>query len=248
MFWKSSQFLNLFVVVEKIGCGKVNMLVSHMKKFIFLKTVKTGSTSTEIFLQDQCVAPGTYRDLSEINEWLEKPLISEFGIVGSRGPTAHINNNFFNHMHGSQIRNEIGSDIWQEYFKVANIRNPWSKVISHFFYAGISREINPKNLSQLELRKLASEHALNYNIEEVECFFKAPVESMDFYIRFENLADDMRFLSLRLGIPTDRNLPYFKAGSWSSSSTAYRDFFTESAKNHVGDVYQGWIRNFKYSF
>ncbi len=36
------------------------MLVSHSKKFIFLKTMKTAGTSVEIYLERYCVPSDTY--------------------------------------------------------------------------------------------------------------------------------------------------------------------------------------------
>jgi hypothetical protein len=45
------------------------ILVSHFRKFIFLKTIKTGGTSVEIFFEEFCVtSPINYTEISHANE------------------------------------------------------------------------------------------------------------------------------------------------------------------------------------
>ena len=54
------------------------MLVSHLYKFIFIKSLKTAGTSTEVFLEQYCIS-----DIEE-SHW-RGAIATEEGIIGKRG-------------------------------------------------------------------------------------------------------------------------------------------------------------------
>jgi hypothetical protein len=103
------------------------MLISHSKRFIYLKTRKTGGTSVEIYFERYCLDPGTpYEERHH-----RAAAVSEWGVIGSRG---HTDETWFNHMHASRVRELLGERIWGEYFKFCVVRNPFDKVVSQFWY------------------------------------------------------------------------------------------------------------------
>ncbi len=224
----------------------LNLLVSHTKKFIYLKTVKTGGTSTEVLFQPFCMP--TPISVEDIPEWLDQEIISVHGIVGARGARAHLENTYFNHMSGAALREKVDSNVWSDYFKFANIRNPWAKTLSHFFYAGISSTIDRKTADVATIRHHFSEYALGYQTPAVEEFFKSQVDSLDFYIRYENLAADIERAQELLGVESQINLPKFKTGFRPMKFDSYAELFTPAARDHVGDIYGDWISQFNYKF
>ncbi|MEJ2058516.1 MAG: sulfotransferase family 2 domain-containing protein [Desulfofustis sp.] len=102
------------------------MLISHRKKFIFTKTSKTAGTSVESFFEQYCMPK---------NQWSEsharEECVSEAGIIGCRGNDIS-RSKWYNHMPAKEIREIIGKDIWNSYFKFTVVRNPFDKLISGF--------------------------------------------------------------------------------------------------------------------
>lgn len=103
------------------------MLVSHLHRFIYLKTVKTAGTSVEVFLEPYCVAPGHVPKEGRPAE------SSAHGIVGERSGHPLLAE-WFNHMPASRVRAAVGEDVWTGYSKICCVRNPFSKVVSWFHF------------------------------------------------------------------------------------------------------------------
>lgn len=105
------------------------MLVSHRRRFIYFKTRKTASTSTEIFFEPYCVA-----DPSHVPQHSTRQLISDAGIVGSRRDGVVAGDFFFNHMPAGLVRERIGVWNFDDYLKICNVRNPYDKMVSRFWW------------------------------------------------------------------------------------------------------------------
>ena len=104
------------------------MLVSHEKRFIYLKCGRTASTSTEAYFQPYC---GDTELLSDITE------ISPKGIVAHSSPSVP-GTQFYDHMEAQELKCILGDDTWYAYFKFANVRNPFDVVVSNYFDQAIS--------------------------------------------------------------------------------------------------------------
>jgi hypothetical protein len=103
------------------------MLLSHRKRFIYLKTIKTASTSVEIALEHECYPEGEYP--GESHERTQH--VSAAGIVGVRMP--HLDDSlWFNHMPAALVRVQAPK-AWAAYTKFCVIRNPFDKVVSCFW-------------------------------------------------------------------------------------------------------------------
>ena len=121
------------------------MLVSHRKKFIYTKTVKTASTSVESFFEPLCVEEGKWSFSERRNMH-----ISEHGIIGSRAAVLD-NCKWFNHMSAHSIRRKINQEVWNDYFKFTVIRNPFDKMLSG--YVMFSRMDNAGNVYLRKLKR-----------------------------------------------------------------------------------------------
>lgn len=194
------------------------MLISHSHKFIYTKTVKTASTSVEIFFERYCL---TVQDELEYLKTLPSEFRNEYisasGIIGFRGtmddreakiPT------WYNHMPASEIKRLIGEQLWNSYFKFFVIRNPYDKMISAFyFFNDVDRKIITLTRdNQIKLFRAWINAGKNlpidrdkYTLERNYC--------MDFYIRFEYLIDDIQTICDRLKIKFNAsNLHFYKSG------------------------------------
>lgn len=236
------------------------MLLSHTKKFIYLKTKKTAGTSTEVLFQKWCVTEDISTKSHDELHYSDE-LISEAGIVGARGSNAS-DFTFFNHMPAVRIIEHVGIDTWNEYFKFVNVRNPFSRAVSQFFWR------RPWKQSRAEVRELKQTHSqsevlpdlpiLQQSLTEmlrevkrpaVEKFLKTG-HPLDYYIKYENLAEDIEQVARKLQLPDFEvsQLPTLKAGSWLRVYPDYRVLFTDESRQLVTDTYQDWLDAFDYKF
>ena len=101
-------------------------LICHSKKFIFLKTRKTGGTTLEMALQGFC-APG--QEVPERTGYVE----TDHGVIGTRAYDG-IQAPVIEHMPARKVRAHVGPEIWRSYTKVSVVRNPYEKLVSEFYW------------------------------------------------------------------------------------------------------------------
>src|SRR4029453_8467383 len=124
------------------------MLVSHRHRFIYTKTMKTAGTSVEVYFEPYCMPAGTWQFSHHRSQQ-----ISDAGIIGFRGPRQHRPEvKWWNHMPAATIRERVGPEVWDGYFKFCVIRNPFDKAISVFHFAKAHRArwggLQPRELLQ----------------------------------------------------------------------------------------------------
>jgi hypothetical protein len=236
------------------------MLLSHPKKFIFLKTKKTAGTSTEVLFQRWCVSESIAEKSAEELHYGEEQ-ISEIGIVGARGSKTE-NYTFYNHMPAVRIIEHIGIDIWNEYFKFVNVRNPYTRAVSQFFWRR-PWLANRNSVLQLKLGNNSTE--IIPELPELQTFFtkmlretKRPAvekflltgHPLDFYVRYENLEADIATVirKLNLDLADLAKLPRLKAGSWMKLFPDHRVLFNDESRQLVEAGYSDWISEFNYKF
>lgn len=124
------------------------MLLSHEKKFIYFKTKKTASTSVEIYFEPYCTGQTDHTPVQST-----KQVISSSGIIGSRRDGKTSDDMFFNHMPAIIVLERIGLSTFNRYFKFCNMRNPFDKMVSRFWWViskrGISRESTELSFDQV---------------------------------------------------------------------------------------------------
>lgn len=104
------------------------MLISHRNKFIFTKTAKTAGTSIELYFEPYCMPEGSWSPSHARDEY-----IGDTGIIGYRG-TNPKGRTWFNHMSARRIRQLVGDDVWNSYYKFSIIRNPFDRLVSAFHH------------------------------------------------------------------------------------------------------------------
>jgi len=199
------------------------MLVSHRKKFIFTKTIKTAGTSVESYYEPFCMPEGTWKHTHMRDEY-----ISEAGIIGRRGRRENIPEDcqFTNHMPAAQIKELVGDEIWNDYFKFTVIRNPFSKLVSawyHFHkpattylqtFAAALKTPKSSPLLLTDRRDIVDFRSWLQQggtvIDRNKYLIKDKI-CVDFFIRQEFLEEDILKVNTRLGIdPGDRTIPRLK--------------------------------------
>jgi hypothetical protein len=217
------------------------MLVSHKYKFIFIKTVKTGSTSTEIYLEQYCLPPHLLQE-----EHHCECRVTEEGIVGSRSSKKL--QEYYHHMKPFKIRAKVGADIFDYYQKIANIRNPFDLMVSHYFFeptytkfAGNKKYTFHQYIMKTDVVSSLSEKTRDF-------FYLDDVFIVDHILRQETLSADLEKLTVDLGLPPSvRVLSNYKE-STERIGKHYSEYYKPLSKALVQDHFGWYLDLFGYSF
>ncbi|MCP4550739.1 MAG: sulfotransferase family 2 domain-containing protein [Bacteroidetes bacterium] len=128
------------------------MIISHKYKFIFIKTNKTAGTSIEIALSKICgkkdvitpISPDDEKVRRQIgisaqnyfipyNKYTSKDLVKLFVKMKRKV--------FYNHIPAIDVKNSVSKEIWNSYYKFCFDRNPFDKIISHYYFISIEMKI-----------------------------------------------------------------------------------------------------------
>lgn len=232
------------------------MLISHRKKFIYTKTYKTAGTSVESYFEPHCMGMGEWDQQHERDQY-----ISEHGIIGARSKdTSH--SEYYNHMSALEIKQKIGDEIWDAYFKFTVIRNPFSKLVSAWYHFK-GPECTFKNALRTHLFNPGAVTSILIGKKDIVGFRewvareKLPVDRdkyliggevcVDYFIRFESLAEGIAEVHQKLGIPLpDFNLPKFKQG-FRSSRFPISAFYDSQTEARVRELFAWEFDYFDYA-
>jgi hypothetical protein len=231
------------------------MQVSHEKKFIFLKTVKTASTSIEQTLQKYCsdkeyIFGSELGGLDELNEDFshkESPLgIITVPLFFSNLQGEVVRSYYWDHMTAEELKHKIGSNIWDNYFKFCVVRNPFEKVISIFSFITRGNQVGenvPKKLLFEMFLPLILETPLFcdkniYTINGDIC--------VDKILRYETLEKDFSSICDELGVSRE-TLPKIN-NQYRDKRLNCGEFYSDYSKELVSDRYAFEIGKFAYTF
>ncbi len=209
------------------------VLISHKHKFIFFKTLKTAGSSVESFFGRYCCDPNDkYEYTDEIDE-----KISKYGVIGGRLRGKHTK--WYSHKKAVNIKRDMNKDRFKDYFKFTIVRNPWDKMVSQYYW--LNKKVPFKQFIKNNRDKFRDE---NWNIYSIN---DTPV--CDYYIRYENLEEDIKKVCELVGITDyDLNLlPKHKSGI-RDNSKHWRDHYDEETKKIVFEDNLKEILYFKYRF
>ena len=222
------------------------MLISHRKKFIYLKTVKTAGTSVEVYFEPWALPEDQETDaLTKTRQEFLKASVTPAGIIGRRGGKADIDEVWFNHKRGRHIKQLIGDEIWNSYFKFCVIRNPYDRAVSMFYYANAKKDLTTKSIAELQdlfthfvATELKSDKKI-WTIKDQPCYDKI--------IRYEHLLNDMEEICNILDIPWDPNrLGNFKGDI--RPKNMYTQLYTAEAKSLVENIHEFEFKLFDFNY
>ncbi len=215
-------------------------LVSHHHRFVYLKTFKTGSTSTEMALQPLCTPPGT-----EVRQY-GPALVSDAGIVGARGKFVGADTTgWHNHMSAKRVAWKLGPRAWMRSLKIASLRNPFDKAVSwYWFRAGREGRVPSEPVE--DFRAFMRE-------QEAKGYFRSSQDTdwrvthilgrpiIDQYIRLEHLEADLDRLFARLGVArVALDVPKVKTRTRKQDPLDVPDYFDDQTAE-ILRRHQGWI-------
>jgi hypothetical protein len=218
------------------------MLCSHEKRFIYIKTRKTAGTSVEIFFERFCLPEGQFRESETTNQ-----RITEQGIVGHREELFE-RPDFYNHMPASDIKSKLGREIFETYYKFCTIRNPFDKVVSHFWWHSRSTfDFSSEPFSKIKARfaEFVLQGLGSFNDRKI--FMIDGHSVIDEFIRYEHLPTDMAKVCKTLDINfCAKLLGNYKSG-FRKRQEHFSEYYNAVTKRLVEQEFSWEINHLKYS-
>lgn len=134
------------------------MIISHSRRFIFIKTKKTAGTSIEVYLSPLIGDEDVVTPVGAEEETMDhrarnyhgrfNPIGEALSLVGAPGSWKAVDGGgairsvghavkgkrYYNHISAFRVRHRIEAPNWHDYFSFAVERNPWDKAISQFYW------------------------------------------------------------------------------------------------------------------
>ena len=217
------------------------MLVSHKHKFIYIKSIKTAGTSTEIFLEPYCVTnvlESHGREMIQTNE----------GIIGTR-MNQHLAeiSEFYNHMPPYKIKNSIGEETFNSYTKIINIRNPFDMMVSHYYFKP-TFELYSNSEMSFEDYLLKTNVVEDLSKKYRDLMYIEDEFIVDEIVRFENLEEDIFKLLDKLELPSPkRELGEYKKNKRRPDKD-WKKMYSNETKELVEKHFKFYMDLFNYSF
>ncbi len=202
------------------------MIVSHKHRFIFIKNGKTASTSIEVFLSGICG---------------ESDIVTPiYPHVEPHRPRNH--EGFYNRMPGAEIRQRLGADIWNRYYKFCVERNPWAKALSYYYMA---RHRAGGNLS---LDEFLDQGVFPVNYPR----YTEPDDNrriiVNRVIEYGALNTGLAGVFHSLGVPFDGSLGVFAKSEYRSDRRPYQDVFNLDQAERIQKIFEVEIALHGYRF
>ena len=190
------------------------MIISHSRRFIFVKTYKTAGSSLEVALSKYCDKGDILTPLDDDEEAKRRALsglgaqnygkaaqryrLEDLAWLASRRKRVERYNE---HSAAWQIRRMIGEEIWGSYFTFTIVRNPYDRCLSRFYYSKKVLEDRGKG-RPWDLEDI--DQYMRYNPWEINenwvMYTQSDRPIVDFFVRYEHLEADLGAVSERLGL------------------------------------------------
>lgn len=233
------------------------MILSHKYRFIFLKTAKTGGTSTELALSPACGPDDILAPLSRPEERKRRDSPARnyargLGKLGIRMPGEFRHHfapiyGYYNHMPAWQVRRMAGEDIWNGFYKFTIERNPWDRQVSFYFWRTRHSKPQPDFRTFLLSRRHRGKPLRSARMKNWWTYTINDEVAVDRVIRYESLADELQEVCRDLGIVEPVTLAGAKTHT-RKDVRPYRDFYDDETRQLVAGWYKREIESFGYEF
>lgn len=224
------------------------MILSHSKKFIFIKTAKTGGTSLEVYLSTFCDehdiitpiypaieghSPRNFKGL--FNVLLSLSHARELRLTGICWLVLDFlrGRKFSNHLSGRQIRARVGQNVWRDYLTFCVDRNPWDKTLSHYHM------LSARSNAPLSLKAYFEAGIFPVNIGMYTD--RQGSLLVDRVLRYEQLDDELSALGVSLGLPIGGEVPRIAKAHYRTDRRHYTEILSTKQIDHIAKVFAAEI-------
>ncbi|MEM7217020.1 MAG: sulfotransferase family 2 domain-containing protein [Pseudomonadota bacterium] len=207
------------------------MICSRKHGFLFVKTRKTASTSTEMALTTVCGPQDIVTPISPEDEiqrlalgqrpanYSDEPLRERIVDLAAHTRNAKIlrqvrkmlgpQMRFFNHMKAERIKQRLPETLWNSVYRFSIERHPYEKVVSQSYYmkGAMGRKLADRSISDVIESVIERQSYLNYPLYTIDG--KLAVHKV---LRYERLHEELNALLADLGVPEVSKLQKAKSG------------------------------------
>jgi len=236
------------------------VIISHKYRFIFIKTSKTASTSIEIALSRFCGRDDIITRNSPDDEIIRQHL-------GYPGPQNHYlqfseysakdwlnlllrgkRKRLTSHLGASRIKQFVGNEIWNSYYKFCFERNPWDRTVSLYYHFLQDKKLNKMPGNESISAFIESGYPLRLKKRGIELYSINNEIVVDRVCLFENLENELQTVCNDiLGMPEKISLPRAK-GNHRKDLRHYRQILNPSDTETLKKIFSREIDLFNYRF
>ncbi len=147
----------------------------------------------------------------------------------------------FNHISAKEVKNHIGEEIWNSYYKFCFERNPWDRMVS-LYYWRCRTEPRPTISEFVE-----SAVPLALKRKGIELYSIDGKVAVDKVCFFENLSEDLESIRKQLGIPEKLELPRAKS-KFRTEKKGYRELMGQEDQEKISKLFSDEINLWGYKF
>jgi hypothetical protein len=236
------------------------MIISHKYRFIFIKTRKTAGTSFEMALGDQCGPEDIITRVSMADEKVRRQLTTR----SAQNYRMSINTytwhdwkqlltkgrfkRFENHDTAEKIVQFISKEHWDGYFKFCFERNPWDKMVSHYYW---KKGVYQLTSFQEYLEKGAKGEITGFaeTIHSKDQYSLNGRVVVDKIYKFEEMDASLDDIAERLGLDKPLKMPEYKAkGQYREDKKSYRELLTSEEARWIAEQFKWEIEHLGYTF
>jgi Sulfotransferase family len=199
-------------------------MISFQKCFLFVHIPKTAGNSIQTILRH-------YSEDEIVTLRADQDGIERFGL---RNPNYKIKK----HSTLAEYRAALGEARFRDLYKFTCVRNPWDRMVSYYFGTTLVQAWDRKEFKKLILKAVSVTDYLRLDKGESD-----PFGNVDYVMRFENLTDDFRTVSAKLGIPATR-LPQYNR----SNREHYSKYYDTELRELIRKRFAPEIDRFGYAF
>ena len=230
------------------------MLISHKRRFIFLKTEKTASTSLFRLLCELCSEDETFYQADQLVKHrlhYKHGRREEFSFQATTGGRRRILPSLFGlHTHAKArcVRSFIGGDVFDSYTVITSERNPWDRQVSLYCHRNAAR-------GKLDLRNFNRDmQSTLYNLLHVNRTDNWGIYTLqdqvcaDIVIRYENLQEDTAEMLRQIGFDGATHRLGRLRSEHRPKQVDFRELYTRKTRELVAQWYHKEIEHFGYDF
>jgi hypothetical protein len=241
------------------------MIISHRHRFIFVHVPKTAGTAISVYLSrylgpmDIMIGPwGTaaqygvrpnlralyYGARQSPDRMLKALWIGGLPQMVKAGLRARFGDGLWDHATAAQIE-QFDPRSWDSYFKFCFVRNPFERVVSIYNWNYRKQESRPSFSEMLRRMEDGSLGIPGVGWDSWPLYTKSDRIAVDFVGRQESLADDMKAVCGRVGIPFDAaRITSEKV----NRAKDVRSFYGPGDRDRVERIFSKELEAFGYGF
>lgn len=227
--------------------------ISQQYKFIYLKNVKVAGSYLAMILTKYCTTNDYNTYITNLYKNNEQHLIKEtntdIGFISSilcKKENQILTGTFPEHTESFRLKEKF-PNIFDNYFKFCVVRNPYDRIVSRYYWDIKINEI-PKDMSFITF--LENEAKERINKMNDDWYHRCTLDNQpvcDFYIRFDNLLQDLQKVFDKLSI-TEPIIDIDINHNPEKKTTDYRTMFNDYTKDIVTKHCQKEIDYFNWKF